>query len=91
MWYPPLIIGIFFAPESPWWLVRKGRLEDAKKSLLRLTSKKSNPDFDADETIDMLRHTTELEQDITSGGSYLDCFKGVSKPLMWYDYARKIG
>ena len=76
MWYPLLVVGIYFAPESPWWLVRKGRLEDAKKSLLRLTSEKSNPDFDADETIDMLRHTTELEQDITSGGSYLDCFTG---------------
>ncbi|AFR94595.1 MFS transporter, SP family, general alpha glucoside:H symporter [Cryptococcus neoformans var. grubii H99] len=78
MFYPPLIIGIYFAPESPWWLVRKGRIEQAKKSLLRLTSSKTDPTFDATETIDMIRHTTELEQDITSGASYLDCFKGVN-------------
>ncbi|KAG8623568.1 hypothetical protein KVT40_008544 [Elsinoe batatas] len=37
MWFPPLIIGICFAPESPWWLVRVGRYDAAKKSLLRLT------------------------------------------------------
>lgn len=78
MFYPPLIIGIYFAPESPWWLVRKGRIEQAKKSLLRLTSSKTDPTFDATETIDMIRHTTELEKDMTSGASYLDCFKGVN-------------
>jgi SP family general alpha glucoside:H+ symporter-like MFS transporter len=78
MWYPPLIIGVFFAPESPWWLVRRGRIDDAKKALRRLTSSKKNPAFDVDETIDMIRHTTELENDITSGASYIDCFKGIN-------------
>ncbi|BEI90853.1 uncharacterized protein CcaverHIS019_0309230 [Cutaneotrichosporon cavernicola] len=77
MWPVPLAIGVFFAPESPWWLVRRGRLEDAKKNLLRLTSLNRDTEFDADETIDMMRHTTELEQEITAGASYLDCFKGV--------------
>lgn len=43
---------------------------------MRLTSTKSNPDYNPDETIDMIRHTTELEQDITAGASYLDCFRG---------------
>ncbi|CAD0043994.1 unnamed protein product [Aureobasidium pullulans] len=76
MWPVPLIIGITFAPESPWWLVRKGRVEDAKKALLRLTSLNRETDFDADETIDMMVHTTKLEEKITTGSSYLDCFKG---------------
>lgn len=76
MWPVPLFIGIWFAPESPWWLVRKGRIEDAKKSLLRLTSKDRETDFDADETIGMMVHTTALEEKITAGASYLDCFKG---------------
>ena len=76
MWPPFLIIGIFLAPESPWWLVRKGRLEEAKKSLLRLTSKNRETDFDADETIAMMIHTTALEEKITRGASYFDCFRG---------------
>ncbi|KAL5117099.1 hypothetical protein ACEQ8H_005058 [Pleosporales sp. CAS-2024a] len=77
MWPVPLIIGVFLAPESPWWLVRKGRLEEAKKSLLRLTSLNRETDFDADETVAMMVHTTALEEKITQGASFLDCFKGV--------------
>ncbi|KAJ4344805.1 uncharacterized protein N0V89_012549 [Didymosphaeria variabile] len=75
--YPiPLIIGIAFAPESPWWLVRKERYEDAKKMVLRLASPEKNPDFNADETIAMYKHTNELEKAISEGTSYWDCFKG---------------
>jgi MFS transporter, SP family, general alpha glucoside:H+ symporter len=79
MWPVPLLVGIFLAPESPWWLVRKGRLEDAKKSLLRLTSLNRETDFDADETIAMMVHTTSLEEKITRGASYLDCFRGTDR------------
>lgn len=76
MWPVPLFLGVLFAPESPWWLVRKGRIEDAKKSLLRLTSLNRETDFNADETIAMMVHTTALEKKITSGATYWDCFKG---------------
>ncbi|KAL4897876.1 hypothetical protein BDV59DRAFT_51481 [Aspergillus ambiguus] len=79
MWPLPLFIGILLAPESPWWLVRRGRTEDAKKALLRLTSVNRETDFDADETIAMMVHTTALEKQITSGASYWDCFKGTDK------------
>lgn len=77
MWPFPLALAIFFAPESPWWLVRKGRVEDAKKALLRLTSLNRDTDFDVDETVAMISHTTSLEEKITSGSSFADCFKGV--------------
>ncbi|RMZ81496.1 hypothetical protein DV738_g2291, partial [Chaetothyriales sp. CBS 135597] len=76
MWPLPLFIGVMMAPESPWWLVRKGRLADAKKALLRLTSLDRETDFDADETIAMMVHTTALEEKITTGATYWDCFKG---------------
>ncbi len=32
----PLVLGIWFCPESPRWLMKKGRISDAYKSLLRL-------------------------------------------------------
>lgn len=76
LWPTPLLIGIFFAPESPWWLVRKGRDVEAKKMLLRLTSPDKHPDFNADETLAMMRHTNELEKAVSEGTSYLDCFRG---------------
>ncbi|KAJ5700409.1 hypothetical protein N7536_003422 [Penicillium majusculum] len=78
MWPVPLFIAIFLAPESPWWLVRKNRDEDAKKALLRLTNPERNVDFNADETIAMIRHTTDLEAKLSEGASYFDCFKGAN-------------
>jgi SP family general alpha glucoside:H+ symporter-like MFS transporter len=51
MWLPFLITGVALAPESPWLLVRKGRMEDARKNLLRLTSLNRETDFDVDETL----------------------------------------
>lgn len=75
MWPLPLFIGVLLAPESPWWLVRRGRTEDAKRALERLTSPR-DADFDANETVSMMVHTTALEAKITQGASYWDCFKG---------------
>ncbi|CAI7623934.1 hypothetical protein N7533_011987 [Penicillium manginii] len=79
MWPLPLFVAITLAPESPWWLVRRGRTDDAKRSLERLTNKDLQEDFDADETIAMMVHTTALEAKITSGASYLDCFRGTDR------------
>ncbi|KAJ0415054.1 general substrate transporter [Aspergillus carlsbadensis] len=75
IWPIPIFIGVVFAPESPWWLVRKGRTEDAVNALLRLTSK-GDADFDAHETVAMMVHTNEMEKEITTGTSYWDCFRG---------------
>ena len=64
MWPPFLIVAIFFAPESPWWLVRKGKIEATKKSLLRLTSPNKETDFDDEETVAMMVHTNALEEKV---------------------------
>lgn len=79
MWPLPLIVGVLFAPESPWWLVRRGRIEDAKRALGRLMSKDSHPQFRIDDTVAMMEHTTALERKITDGASYLDCFRGTNR------------
>ncbi|KAL5363679.1 general substrate transporter [Aspergillus floccosus] len=75
VWPIPIFIGVVLAPETPWWLVRKGRPEDAVKSLLRLTSE-GDEDFNARETVAMMVHTNEMEKEIVSGTSYWDSFRG---------------
>src|SRR4051794_37969388 len=32
-WIPPLFLAAYLSPESPWYLVRKGRIDDAEKAL----------------------------------------------------------
>ncbi|KAI1453835.1 sugar transporter [Annulohypoxylon moriforme] len=76
VWPVPILAGLFFAPESPWWHVRHGNREAAKASLLRLTSR-NDPSFNADETIAMIEHTNELEKRMKDGLTYRDCFKGI--------------
>jgi SP family general alpha glucoside:H+ symporter-like MFS transporter len=72
MFPTPLAILIFFAPESPWWLVRKGRLEEAAHSVGRLGRKsRLNPS----ETVAMMRRVVELETS-TKEPSHVELFKG---------------
>jgi SP family general alpha glucoside:H+ symporter-like MFS transporter len=78
IWPIPIIIGVLLAPESPWWLIRRGRVEDAKTALRKLTSSKNaESSFSVDETIAMMVTTNELEKAIESGTNYWDCFKGI--------------
>lgn len=74
-WPVPIFIGVVLAPESPWWLVRKGLIDEAKTSLKRLAQPEQNVNFE--ETIAMMIHTNELEKEINEGTSYFDCFRGV--------------
>ncbi|SMR45196.1 unnamed protein product [Zymoseptoria tritici ST99CH_1A5] len=71
----PLLVLIAFAPESPWWLVRQGRIEDARHSLKRLSSTKAADK--TDDTIALIKHTMQIEAEFEGGSSYMDCFKGV--------------
>ncbi|KAM0425403.1 hypothetical protein ACHAPT_009460 [Fusarium lateritium] len=77
VWPVPILAGVIFAPESPWWYVRKNNRAAAKKSLLRLTSR-NQPNFNPDDTIAMIEHTNELERTLKEGTTYRDCFQGVN-------------
>ncbi|KAK9311298.1 general substrate transporter [Lipomyces starkeyi] len=74
-WPVPITVGVYFAPESPWWLVRQGRTEDAAKAMDRLTTK-VDPNFNSEQKVAMMVHTNEMEKKVSSGTSFLDCFKG---------------
>jgi SP family general alpha glucoside:H+ symporter-like MFS transporter len=76
VWPAILLAGLFFAPESPYWLIRQGRKADAKASLTKLTSSKHRPDLDA--VLLMIEQTDFLEQELEATTTYLDCFKGAN-------------
>lgn len=73
MWAVPILIGTLFAPESPWWLVRRERVDDAKHSLGRLLTKGTSEQ--KDEIISLMQHTNALEKELSAGTTYWDLFK----------------
>ena len=78
IWPLPLVLTIWMAPESPWWLVRKGRFEDAKAVIRR----SSRPDYYADREIDgyveYMKHTDALDRAAKATGSFKDMFRGTN-------------
>ena len=78
VWPVPLFLCAYFAPESPWWLVRKGRLEEAKDNLRRLSTEQTSIDEKLEQNVAMMVHTSALEAAETRGASWLDCFRGVN-------------
>ncbi|GAA6059559.1 hypothetical protein JCM10212_000615 [Sporobolomyces blumeae] len=77
VWPIPILIGVIFAPESPWWYVRNGKTEEAKTVLRRLGSEKPGA-INAEERVAQMVHTNEMEKVMDAGTSYLDCFRGTN-------------
>lgn len=75
MFPTPLAILLWLAPESPWWLVRKGRLEEAEKAVGRLGRKST---LNQSEAVAMMRRTIDLEKSVKDP-SYLELFKGTDR------------
>ncbi|KAH8891572.1 sugar porter family MFS transporter [Thozetella sp. PMI_491] len=73
-WCAIIIPGMFFVPESPWWLVRKNRLDEAEHVLRKLASEKVN----VHATLAVIVETDRLEQELEVNSTYMDCFKGVN-------------
>lgn len=74
VWPIPLFIILFFAPESPWYFVRRGDYDSAERSTIRLGSGSSG---EAKKSVAMMAHTNELEKQTDQGTSYWDCFRGI--------------
>lgn len=79
IWIPPLMAIAYFCPQSPWWLVRQGRHDDAAVALARLTNKDYYSEEDTRNTVAMMIHTTELERKTQAGTTYIDCFRGTDR------------
>ncbi|CEP60796.1 sugar porter family MFS transporter LALA0_S01e19152g [Lachancea lanzarotensis] len=77
IWPVPLMVGIFLAPESPWWLVKKGQMDAAKRSLERtLSGKGIEKEVMIIKELEKIRLTIEKEQKLSdSEGSYMDCIR----------------
>ncbi|CAM1505862.1 Fc.00g114990.m01.CDS01 [Cosmosporella sp. VM-42] len=78
VWPFPLFIGAYFAPESPWNAVRRGKIDIAKKSLMRLSQETPQKEREVEATLAYIRHTTALEEAETENASFLECFKGTN-------------
>ncbi|KAJ4507564.1 hypothetical protein HRR83_004144 [Exophiala dermatitidis] len=91
VWPIFLIPLLCFAPESPWHLVRQRRYDEAERSLRRLRSshrinhegnhhdnRHGENDSDAviKKTLASIIHTNKLEESLSVGTSYADCFRG---------------
>jgi SP family general alpha glucoside:H+ symporter-like MFS transporter len=67
------LILIFFAPESPWWLIRNGRKQEALRSIERLGKKSVEK---SEETLAMMERTVEIEAKMGGAPTLLDLLKG---------------
>ncbi|SCU99272.1 LANO_0F01332g1_1 [Lachancea nothofagi CBS 11611] len=78
IWPIPIAIGIYLAPESPWWLVKKGRMDQAAHSLDRLVSGLSPEEkpMVIDAMLNKIQLTVQKEEAVTKDATYWDCFKG---------------
>ena len=76
MWPLPLAIAAYFAPESPWFLVRTNQLEKAKRSLQRLSEPSHNINYD--NAVALMVHTNKIEIEECKGVNYWDAFRGTN-------------
>ncbi|KAI5956148.1 hypothetical protein CANMA_004577 [Candida margitis] len=79
VWPIPILIGVYLAPESPYFLVKKRRLQEAKHSLMRLLTTNS---YLPEKGVVVERMVTKIqlivrEEDATNeGATFKECFTG---------------
>ncbi|KAL1406558.1 hypothetical protein Q8F55_008264 [Vanrija albida] len=76
IWPVPLFVCACFAPESPWFLIRKGKDEKARRAIRRTARKGYFTEADIDAEVALIRHTLEIEKNETKQQGILNCFRG---------------
>ena len=76
LWPIVMLIGLPFAPESPWWLVRVGKYDQARKALRKLAWSQS--DVEIEKALLIIQETDRLERELHNKSSYIDCFRGAN-------------
>jgi SP family general alpha glucoside:H+ symporter-like MFS transporter len=70
--FPLIILALLpLCPESPWWLVRRGEVQKAERSLQRLT----NGSVDTSALLAHIELTTAIEDAETEQSRFIDCLK----------------
>ena len=81
IWPTFLIPLIWFAPESPYHLVRHNRLEEAERSIRRLQT--PHPNLDPKRTLATIVYTNNLEEQLSVRGPFvktMTVYAAVSSP-----------
>ena len=74
-WLVPLFLIVFMAPESPYFLSRKSRDENALKVLRRLNR---DPSYDERGSLAMIHAVNDHEKKTSERMGFVDCFRGVN-------------
>lgn len=88
IWPLLLIVGVWWFPESPYWLIREGDPDKARRALQKLYGRRQNSDAFFDIEMDRLTTDVRVTQDLTGAfetrtvlgmplpTAELECFKG---------------
>lgn len=75
-----LSVGMFILPESPRWLIKKGRHDKAAAALARLNSSDADSPIVRAEMA-LVQENLDIERSY-GNGTYLDCFKQGDRKLL---------